>query len=113
MGKIKLYMVSMCTVDSDTDTFIDNLCTIVSSKKEITEYVKNKIIEDHKEHYNSWIKLHDKKDNSATPIIILISVGGVVIIGVVAAVIVMKKKSGNKTEGSEAANEGDVEEWKE
>ena len=66
MGKIKLYIVSMCTVDSDSDTFIDNLCTIVSSKKEITEYVKNKIIEDHKEHYNSWIKLHDKKDNSAT-----------------------------------------------
>ena len=52
----------------------------------------------------------EKKDNSATPIIILISVGCVVIIGVVAAVIVMKKKSGNKTEGSEADNEGGTEE---
>ena len=44
MGKIKLYMVSMCPVDSDTDTFIDNLCTIVRSKKEITEYVYNSLL---------------------------------------------------------------------
>lgn len=52
----------------------------------------------------------EKKDNSATPIIILISVGGVVIIGAVVAVIVMKKKSSNKTEGSETDSEGGTEE---
>lgn len=66
MGKITLYMVSICTLNSDEDTFIDNLCTIVSSKKEVEEYVKNKIIDDHKEHYNSWVKLHNKTDTAKT-----------------------------------------------
>lgn len=51
----------------------------------------------------------EKKDNSATPIIILIAAGCVVLIGAVGAVIVMKK-TGNKSESAEADNEGGAEE---
>lgn len=51
----------------------------------------------------------EKKDNSATPIIILIAAGCVVLIGAVVAVIVMKK-TGNKSESAEADNEGGAEE---
>lgn len=51
----------------------------------------------------------EKKDNTATPIIILIAAGCVVLIGAVVAVIVMKK-TGNKSESAEADNEGGAEE---
>ena len=47
----------------NNDEFIEHMCTIVSNKKHIQEYIINKSIIENWQHYVSWLELHDKSDN--------------------------------------------------
>lgn len=61
--KITLYTISKCPITSSNDEFIEHMCTIVSNKKHIQEYIINKSIIENWQHYVSWLELHDKSDN--------------------------------------------------
>ncbi|MBE6838891.1 MAG: hypothetical protein E7507_05040 [Ruminococcus sp.] len=52
----------------------------------------------------------EKKDNSVTPIVILIAIGGVVLVGAIVAVVMMKKKVDSNPKSSETDSEGGTEE---
>lgn len=63
MKKIKLYVISRCREGSSEEDFNKNICSIVSSKKQIQEYILNKVINDHRTHYSLWLSNHGLKDN--------------------------------------------------
>lgn len=64
MKKIKFYVISNCKPSASINEFNNNICTIVTKKKHIGEYVSRKAIKDHKEHYIAWLKNHNLIDNS-------------------------------------------------
>ena len=65
MRKITLYAISKCPINSSDEDFIKNLCTLVSNKKDISEYLLNKVIIDNWSHYCRWVELHyaDREDD--------------------------------------------------
>lgn len=63
MKKVALYIISKCPQNSSDDEFNKNICSIVSSKKQIKEFIINKSVLDHKEHYNQWLINHMLPDN--------------------------------------------------
>lgn len=58
MRKITLYVISKCPLTASAEEFAENMCTIVSKKKYIGEYVANKLIVDNYDHYISWLQNH-------------------------------------------------------
>lgn len=64
MKKIILYAISKCPLGSSDEEFSKHLCTIVSDKKHIGEYLINKAVVENYSHYLLWIDQHykEKKD---------------------------------------------------
>lgn len=58
MKKINLYAISKCPAKAEDEDFMSNLCTIVSRKKEVGEYIFNRVIIDNYDHYSRWLTLH-------------------------------------------------------
>lgn len=58
MRKITLYVISKCPLNATDEEFAANMCTVVSKKKHIGEYVANKLIVDNYNHYLSWLQTH-------------------------------------------------------
>lgn len=73
MRKITLYVISKCPLNATDDEFAENICTIVSKKKHIGEYVADKLIVDNYDHYTSWLRAHfpGKEDTDSTRCIYL------------------------------------------
>ena len=66
MKKITLYTISKCPLNSTEEEFINNICTVVSNKKHVGEYLINKVIIENWSHYSRWLELHEKQDVSLT-----------------------------------------------
>ena len=63
MKKIDLYFISKCKETASVEEFNENICSVVSNKKQITEYILNSTITKHKAHYISWLKNHNLANN--------------------------------------------------
>lgn len=57
MRKISLYAISDCPVTASNKEFLENLCTFVYKKKDIYEYLLNKLILEHFSHFHSWLEM--------------------------------------------------------
>lgn len=58
MKKIKFYIISKCSPTASDEEFTKNICTYVNRKKDIGEYVTDKIIVENYEHYKTWLSTH-------------------------------------------------------
>ena len=63
MKKIKLYMISKCGVDATDEEFSSNVCTIVSNKKDIMDYIVHRTISENYNHYIMWLECHNRLDD--------------------------------------------------
>jgi hypothetical protein len=63
MKKIVLYVISKCSLGSSDEEFLKNVCTFVCSKKDIREYISNKLLVENYSHYKSWLSLHYNSDH--------------------------------------------------
>ena len=61
--KIVIYSISECPITASNEDFINNICTFVSDKKHIQDYIVNRSIVKNWNHYVSWLECHDKKDD--------------------------------------------------
>lgn len=61
--KIVIYCISECPITASNEEFINNICTFISNKKHIQDYIVNRSIVKNWDHYVSWLECHDKKDN--------------------------------------------------
>ena len=61
--KIVIYSISECPITASNEDFINNICTFVSDKKHIQDYIINRSIIKNWSHYNAWLKCHDKQDD--------------------------------------------------
>lgn len=61
--KIVIYSISECPITASNEDFINNICTFVSDKKHIQDYIVNRSIVKNWDHYVSWLECHDKKDD--------------------------------------------------
>lgn len=57
MRKISLYAISDCPVTASNKEFLENLCTFVYKKKDIYEYLLNKLIIENYSHFHSWLEM--------------------------------------------------------
>ena len=57
MRKISLYAISDCPVTASNKEFLENLCTFVYKKKDIYEYLLNKLIIENFSHFHSWLEM--------------------------------------------------------
>ena len=65
MKKVTLYAISRCSLtEAKTESFTDNLCTIVAKKSQVSDYMKNMMIVKNFSHYKAWVENHysDSKD---------------------------------------------------
>lgn len=63
MKKLTLYTVSRCPFGASDEDFLRNLCTVVSVKKDIKEYLINKAILENWSYYKAWLEAHNENDN--------------------------------------------------
>ena len=61
--KIVIYCISECPITASNEEFINNICTFISNKKHIQDYIVNRSIVKNWDHYVSWLECHDKKDD--------------------------------------------------
>ena len=61
--KIVIYCISECSITASNEEFINNICTFISNKKYIQDYIVNRSIVKNWDHYVSWLECHDKKDD--------------------------------------------------
>lgn len=61
--KIVIYCISECPITASNEEFINNICTFISNKKHIQDYIVNRSIIKNWDHYVSWLDCHDKKDD--------------------------------------------------
>lgn len=63
MRKISLYFISRCKETDSYEEFVQNICTVVSDKKQVSEYILNSVVNKYNEHYISWLKAHGLINN--------------------------------------------------
>lgn len=66
MKKIKVYAISRCPLGAPPEEFTKNLCTYVCKKKQIQEYIINRLVADNYTHYTKWLELHGAVDSLQT-----------------------------------------------
>lgn len=58
MKKISLYAIAKCPSNVSTEEFLNHLCTFVSRKKDINEYITCKLFAENYTHYKQWVEIH-------------------------------------------------------
>ena len=58
MKKISLYAIAKCPSTASNEEFLNHLCTFVSRKKDINEYITCKIFVENYGHYKQWMEIH-------------------------------------------------------
>lgn len=53
-----MYVISNCPLGSPQEEFVQKVCSIVCDKKQVREYVVNRLIIDNWQHYMNWVQLH-------------------------------------------------------